>query len=216
MTEGSNPISGAAIRGMASGVIFMAFFGTLWAFMGVMGLQGWGTALLLIIAVAIGASLFIGAGSLTRASRKLTNQGLKSDSRFSKKIKLKFNLIFAGEGIATFVVVAICNAIDRSELIPILIAIIVGVHFFPLALLFQVRLYYITGALICLHAVCTWLFVPVNISIGDHQILAYMSIVGFGSAIILWGTGLAVWLLGKNLQSTAVIQQSSPDAPRIQ
>ncbi|NIK76409.1 hypothetical protein FHS15_001534 [Paenibacillus castaneae] len=65
------------------------------------------------------------------------------------------------------------------------------------------------------HAVCTWLLIPVNITIGDHQILAYMTIVGLDSAIILWGTSLAVWFLGENLQSTAVIQQSSPDAPRI-
>lgn len=208
MTETNNIIPGAAIRGTALGVRFMAFFGTFWAYIGVMGLQGWGTALLLIIAVVIGASLFISAGSLTRDSRKLTNQGSKSDSSFNKQNKPKFNLIFAVEGIATFIAVAICNAIGHGELIPILIAIIVGVHFFPLAPLFQVKLYYITGALLCLLAVYTWLFVPVNITAGDHQILAYMSIVGLGSAIILWGTGIAVWFIGKNLLSTAVIQQS--------
>jgi hypothetical protein len=32
----------AAVRGVASGVLFMAFFGTLWASIGVGGLQGWG------------------------------------------------------------------------------------------------------------------------------------------------------------------------------
>lgn len=208
MTKSSSTIPGAAIRGTASGVIFMALFGTLWAYTGVMGLQGWGTVFLLILAVAIGGFLFIGAGSLIRASRKLTNQGMKSDARFSKQLKVKFNLIFAAEGIAIFIAVAICNAIGHSELIPILIAIIVGIHFFPLAPLFQVKLYYITGALLCLLAVCTWLFAPINVTVGENQINAYMSIVGIGSAIILWGTGLAVWIMGKNLLSTAIIQQS--------
>jgi hypothetical protein len=204
MTKGSNTIPGAAIRGTASGVIFMALFGTLWAYTGVMGLQSRGTAWLLIIAVVIGGSLLFGAGSLIRASRKLTNQGSKSDARFSKPIKVKFNLIFAAEGIAIFIAVAVCNAIGRSELIPILIAIIVGVHFFPLAPLFQVKLYYITGTLLCLLAVYTWLFVTAL----ENQIQANMSIVGIGSAFILWGTGLAVWIMGKNLLSTAFIQQS--------
>lgn len=31
----------AAVRGTASGVIFMAFFGTLWAGIGIRGMQGW-------------------------------------------------------------------------------------------------------------------------------------------------------------------------------
>ncbi|OBZ17598.1 MULTISPECIES: hypothetical protein [Bacillales] len=208
MSNGSNTVPGAAIRGTASGVIFMALFGTLWAYTGVMGLQGWGTAWLLIIAVAIGVSLLVGAGALIRASKKLANQGSKSDSGFGKPNKKTFNLIFAAEGVAIFIAVAICNMMNHSELIPILIAIIVGVHFFPLAPLFRVKLYYITGSLLCLLAVGTWLFAPETLTAGDHQILAYMSIVGLGSALILWGTGLAVWLMGKKLLSSAVSQQS--------
>jgi hypothetical protein len=173
-----------------------------------MGLQGWGTALSLGIAVMIGVSLLIGAGSLIRASRKLPHQGSTSDSGFNKQSKLKFNLIFAAEGVAIFIVIAICNKVDRTDLIPILIAIIVGVHFFPLAPLFQVKLYYITGSLLCLLAVGTWLFAPEYLTVSGHQILSSMSIVGLGSALILWGTGFAVWLMGKNLLSTAVNQQS--------
>jgi hypothetical protein len=34
------------VRETASGVFFMAFFGTLWGYIGVMGLQGWGVPLL--------------------------------------------------------------------------------------------------------------------------------------------------------------------------
>nr|WP_275955387.1 hypothetical protein [Metabacillus halosaccharovorans] len=34
---------------------------------------------------------------------------------------------------------------------------------------------------------------------GEHQINAFMSVVGFGSALILWGTGLAIWLMGRRL-----------------
>ncbi|MED4462036.1 hypothetical protein [Metabacillus fastidiosus] len=71
MTQTSKTIPGAAVRGTASGVFFMAFFGTLWAYTGIMGLQGSGVPLLLVMAFAIGIALFIGGDSLIRASREL-------------------------------------------------------------------------------------------------------------------------------------------------
>lgn len=201
MTQTSKTIPGAAVRGTASGVFFMAFFGTLWAYTGIMGLQGWGVPLLLVTAVAIGIALFIGGISLIRASRELTNQVSKTDLRRGKRTRFWFNIIFAAEGLAIAITIAVSNATGHSELIPVVIAIIVGVHFLPLALLFQVRLYYFTGALLCLLAIITLLFVPAKVTLGEHQINAFMSVVGFGSALILWGTGLAIWLMGRRLLS---------------
>lgn len=199
MTQTSKAIPGAAVRGTASGVFFMAFFGTLWAYTGIMGLQGWGVRLLLVVAVTIGIVLFIGGVSLMRASRELTNQVPKADLRRGKRTRFWFNIIFAAEGLAIAITIAVSNATNHSELIPVVIAIIVGAHFLPLASLFQVRLYYFTGTLLCLLAIITLLFVPEKVTLGEHQINAFMSVVGFGSALILWGTGVAIWLIGRRL-----------------
>lgn len=199
MTQTSRTIPGAAIRGTASGMFFMAFFGTLWAYTGILGLQGWGAPLLLVTAVSIGIALFIGGVSLIRASRELTNQVSKTALRNGKRTRFWFNIIFAAEGLAIAITVAVSNATRHPELIPVIIAIIVGVHFLPLATLFQVRLYYFTGILLCLLAINTWLFVPAKVTLGGHQINAFMSLVGFGSALILWGTSLAIWLMGRRL-----------------
>jgi hypothetical protein len=51
MLHTSRTIPGAAVRGTASGVFFMALFGTLWAYTGFKGLQDWGVPLLLVAAV---------------------------------------------------------------------------------------------------------------------------------------------------------------------
>ncbi|WP_195914020.1 hypothetical protein [Planomicrobium sp. YIM 101495] len=59
---------------------------------------------------------------------------------------------------------------------------IVGVHFFPLASLFGVRIYHLTGGLICALALVTWIFIPVRISIDRYEANAYMTVVGLGSA----------------------------------
>lgn len=199
MEQTSSTIPGAAVRGTASGVFFMAFFGTLWAYTGVMGLQGRGVTLVLVVAVIIDIALFIGGVSLIRASRELTNQVSKAQLRRWTSTRFWFNIIFATEGLVIVITIAVCNATRHPELIPLIIAIIVGVHFLPLAHLFQVKLYYFTGTLLCLLAIITWLFLPEKLTLGEYQINAFMSVVGFGSALILWGTGLAIWLLGKRL-----------------
>jgi len=199
MAYTSSTVPRAAVVGTASGVYFMSIFGALWAYTGIMGLQGWGLSLLLVLAVVMGASLFIGGFSLIKASRKLTNQSPARDVTRGKRIRIWFNLIFAAEGVAIAIAIALCNAAGHSEFIPLVIAMIVGVHFFPLAPLFQVNLYYWTGALLCLLAIGTWLFVPAEFTLGEHRISGFMSITGFGSALILWATGLSVWRIGRKL-----------------
>jgi len=200
VTQSLKTITASALRGTASGVIFMAVFGTLWAYTGIMGLEGLGGPLLLLTAVAIGIALISGGVSLIRAARVLPNQVSNEDLRGEKRRMVWFNVIFAAEGLAIAITIAINNVTRHTELIPVIIAIIVGVHFLPLASLFHVKLYYVTGALLCLLAISTWLFLPEKISLGEHQINTFMAVIGFGSALILWGTSLAIWLMGRSLK----------------
>ncbi|MDQ0268138.1 DUF7010 family protein [Cytobacillus purgationiresistens] len=140
---------------------------------------------------------------LIRASRELTNQASKTELTGGRRTKFWFNIIFAAEGLAIAITIAVCNTTSHTELIPPIIAIIVGVHFFPLAPLFQVKLYYFTGALLCILAIITLMFMPEEVTIGEYQINAFMSVVGLGSALILWGTGLAILLIGRRLLAIA-------------
>jgi hypothetical protein len=78
-------------------------------------------------------------------------------------------------------------------------ALIVGVHFFALAALFRVKIYYLVGAILCLLAIITLFAVPESVNFDGQQITAQWVVLGFGSAIILWGVGLGLWLLGKRL-----------------
>lgn len=133
-------------------------------------------------------------GSLVSAARKLPERAIKTDEKLAKRTRFWFNFVFATEGLAIAITIAVCNAARHPELIPLPVALIVGIHFFPLAFLFRVKLYHCTGALLCLLAVVTWLFVPGEITLGKHPIHTYMSVVGFGAAFVLWGTGLLLWL----------------------
>ncbi|MFP8782362.1 hypothetical protein [Planococcus plakortidis] len=193
----------AAIFGTANGVFFMAIFGTLWAYTGIMGLQwpGGTQTALLIIALLIGIALCITGFLLLRSGRKFS--GTSAGSKSGKKQRNAFNLIFAAEGIAIAIAIFVCNATQITQLIPIIVALIVGVHFFPLASLFGVRVYHLTGGLICAIALVAWIFIPERISIGGYETNAYMTVVGLGSALVLWLTSLQIVRIGRGIVQNA-------------
>jgi hypothetical protein len=193
----------AAVRGTASGVIFMAFFGTLWAGIGIRGMQGWAFFVLIILSLLIGVLLFIGAIALIKKSSPLSNEVIKKDREQWRKKNIWFGPIFSLEGLLIAIAAFICVSTNHLNLFVPVMALIVGAHFFPLASLFQVPIYYITGTLLCLLATIVMLTFPVKIIIKDHQIMAWWGSVGFGSALILWGTGVIVCLKGFRLLSMA-------------
>ncbi|MGG3122727.1 hypothetical protein ABEP18_19245 [Priestia megaterium] len=193
----------AAVRGTASGVIFMAFFGTLWAGIGIRGMQGWEFPVLITLSLLIGVILFIGAIVLIKNSRQLTNEVIKKDGDRWRKKNRWFGIIFSLEGLFIAIAAYICVSTNHLNLFVPIMAFIVGAHFFPLASLFQVPIYYITGTLLCLLATIVILTFPVKIIISDHQVMAWWVSVGFGSALILWGSGLIVCFRGFRLLSMA-------------
>ncbi|MDM5221381.1 hypothetical protein QUF86_11700 [Peribacillus sp. NJ11] len=194
----SRLISKEAFRGSGIGVIFMALFGTLWAGTGVMGLQGWGFPYVELAAIFVGIIMVIEGISLIYASQKMPDQVSENGARRLKRMNFWFNIVFIAEGLLIGIAIAICNMINQTDLIPGVIAIIVGIHFLPLAALFQIKVYYATGVLLCLLAIITLLIVPDTVMFGEHQILAPLSLLGFGCALILWTTGLTVLLSVKN------------------
>lgn len=191
----------AAVRGTSLGVIFMALFGTLWAGIGIGGLQGWGSTGLLIAAVLIGLLLLSGGISLFAASKHLSQPAAPETHRW-KRVWIWFGIIFTIEGVAIGVASAICTATNHFNFLFPLMAIIVGVHFIPLARLFRTKSHYVTGTLQTLLAMVTLLFVPENATLDGHPVIAWWLVVGFGSALILWATGVKVWLIGRRWMNT--------------
>ncbi|MBR8645838.1 hypothetical protein KEH51_23190 [[Brevibacterium] frigoritolerans] len=118
-----------AFRGSGIGVIFMAVFGTLWAGTGVMGLQG---------GVSIRGTRSHIRGNhhgyrwhfINTCITKMSNQVSDDGARRLKRIGFLFNMVFIAEGLLIGIAIAICNLINQTDLIPGVIAIIVGIHFY--------------------------------------------------------------------------------------
>lgn len=83
-----------------------------------------------------------------------------------KKIWRRFALVVSAEVIAFSVINAILGATKNYELMPSLNLIVVGIHFFPLAWIFRVPRYHISGLLFCVIPAVTLLAIPKQFAIG--------------------------------------------------
>lgn len=182
----------AAVFGAANGVMFMTFFGALWASIGIIGSHGLGDPWSLVLSGIMTLILLTGAISLFGKARNMNHAATAEDREHWRKINRKFGLIFGLEGLAIFIASVICNMTNNFEVFFPIMAIIVGIHFFPLARLFRENFYYGTGVMLCILGVITF-FLPMNATVNNVTLIATSTFIGFGSALTLWVTGLRIW-----------------------
>lgn len=187
-------LSKPAVIGAANGVMFMTFFGALWASIGVVGSKTVGAPWTLILSCIVTIVLLVGSISIFGKARTMNSSLTAEASEQWKKTNRKFGLVFGLEGLAIFIASVICNLIDHFELFFPIMAIIVGIHFLPLAQLFRERFYYVTGIVLCALGLITF-FLPMEVTLGDDSLIMKSTVIGFGSAIMLWVTGFRIWIM---------------------
>jgi hypothetical protein len=131
----------ALATGVVSGLFLMAFFTLLWA-----GntFSGWPlrVAWTAFGAAAVGAVLFVvRAVQLIRAQPRMPAPVLSpEDAQRSRAMGRAFGLVFGGEFGAIFVAALILNAVGAGDYVLPVIALIVGLHFYPLGRIFGRRI----------------------------------------------------------------------------
>lgn len=184
----------AAVFGAANGVMFMTFFGALWASIGIIGSNPLGAPWFLVISGIVTIVLLVAAISLFGKSKNMSSNVTPNVREDWKTINRKFGLIFGLEGLAICIASIICNLIDRFELFFPIMAIMVGIHFFPLARLFKEKFYWGTGAALCILGIISF-FLPIEAAYNSASIVPRSIFIGFGSAITLWITGFRIWTM---------------------
>ncbi|NUU79056.1 DUF7010 family protein [Paenibacillus xylanilyticus] len=183
----------AAVFGAANGVMFMTFFGALWSAIGIIGSNKLGAPWLLVLSGIVTLTLLIGAISLFGKARNMNNVTAEKEREKWNRINRKFGMIFGLEGLAILIASVLCNLFDHFEVFFPIMAIIVGIHFFPLARLFRQNFYYGTGIVLSILGIIS-LFIPLNTTFGDVSLIARSTFIGFGSALTLWVTGFRIWI----------------------
>jgi hypothetical protein len=181
----SNAMDRSALLGMTTGAVVMFGFGVLWLLLGLFrGARSpaWLRLSLLFMGIVLGASiatLAVRSSGLPLDATPLTAQQVA----INREIGRHFYLIFGAEVVAIFLVVAVLRIIHYPTYILCGIALIVGVHFVPLAALFKSPLFYGTGLGGC------------AIGLGGFFIAddgLRQKVVGISFGLLLWAT--AAWI----------------------
>jgi hypothetical protein len=179
----------AELRGRAAGTGVMSLFALGWTATGVSSLPIGAGRVVFGVAVAMSVVCLVLAVRMSRAAAAAPTaadtapDGIGFTDQQKKAVGRRFGIVVLAEWAGVFLIVAVLGRTGHSEAIPAVIALAVGVHFFPLARLFHVAGYWITGSALCLFALAGLALAPLTSTPALGTLLP-----GFGSALALYVT----------------------------
>ena len=203
-TSPGKDVSRGAALGAAGGTFFLTFFGAYWGFTSSVFLSG-AFQIISFLLVGLVTLAFVGIGvMLLRQARALPKEPSREDEAQGRSIVRWFSIIFGLE-IALIALASILLSIfPLSWFIAPTTALIVGIHFLLLARLFQVRVGYVTGALLCLLALIALVALLFGVPLAGSSPYHWSLFVGIGTTLVLWVTDLFMIRYGWKSMSRAM------------
>lgn len=172
------------LEARAGGILFLGLFGSAWALEAAIRLPMLFTAGVSAAALAVLGGLVRESIRFSKAARlqpEPTTEEMDAAARADKWLYWAMST----EGLALFLVggVLLPSLHSMSYLWPSM-ALIVGLHFYPLAFGFRLPVYYATATLICIVAVAAM----IGLSGGYPSVVVWDAIVGISCAVALWGS----------------------------
>ncbi|WP_329420345.1 hypothetical protein OG810_15075 [Streptomyces sp. NBC_01693] len=167
------------------GTVVLSVFALVWAFAGASGLASSGAALAVeIIAVPVtAAALFLAY----RKGAAPSPRPVDLPANWARSV----GIVNVVELAAIFGVIAASNASGHPAFIPPAIALVVGLHFFPLARLYDQWQYKGTAVALCAAALLGLVLIAAGLSDGGVRAVA-----GLASAVTLWASAYHVAVKG--------------------
>ena len=138
-----------AIQGTAGGLFLMTLFTMMWAGMANAGLDGRDDHLVFILFAMI-CLIFLAYGvRLFMAAKKFPAVTTEEDRLEGKKLGKRFGIIFGIEGTAIPIACVILGVTHHDQYIVSAIALIVGLHFYPMASIFKRKIDYFIATWTC-------------------------------------------------------------------
>jgi len=115
-----------------------------------------------------------------------------------------FGIVFGTEILLIALANILLSTFQVDRFIPPATALIVGIHFVPLARLFRVPMYYITGALLIMLALVALVALLLGLQIAGSSPYNWSLFVGVGTTLILWLTVLYITRFGLRIMQQRV------------
>lgn len=195
MSEPTKTIPREAISGVGTGLMLMALFTTIWACIANAGLQGKEYHVVLVFFCILAAIFVINSVRLFSEAKKFLPSTSENEIAEKKKSGMWFGIIFGAEGLLIAVAVNVVINIGHPELIIPTIALVVGLHFYPLAKIFKRKIDYYLATWTTLVAIAG-IILSLNKTFTELQAMAF---VGIGTAIATSCYGLYMLYYGAKL-----------------
>ena len=163
------------------GALVLSGFAMIWAAAGISAL-GSAPLVPMLWLTAVAVTMLSVVLALRRGTASAPGRPRRMPDGWRRRLGLVNLLQAAGIGLT----IALLVAIGRQTLIPAAVCAIVGIHFFPLARIFDESLYAWTGALLGAVSVAG----ATALAIADG--MASQAVVGLGAAAVLWATALCL------------------------
>ncbi|MBD8899712.1 hypothetical protein [Rhodanobacter sp. DHG33] len=188
-------MTATALRSRAMGILAAASFGALWAAAGLSAYRGSFTTFGFLAAFLILGALFAAAVQLMRMARQPGLPVTPSIDR--RRMRRRFVVVFIAEIVAINIAAWWLSPQHTAYLMPV-VAIIVGLHFCPLAPLFRAPHYYAVAAVMSLAGVIG----IAAIALGSNG-TACNALVDAICALALWGGCFVSWRSAHRALSSA-------------
>jgi len=173
----------AGRNGIAQGVLVMTSFGLIWAVVAASAAPST-VALIALVILAAGVTAAVAVTALRLAARSAARGTTRRVAASSQRV---FGLVNAGQTALILIAVFGLVKAGRPGLIPAAVCFVVGLHFLPLARVFDVAVYWLTGGVLVAVAV-----VGALVYAGDADGALARTVVGLPAAAALWITSLLV------------------------
>ncbi|MGZ3755591.1 MAG: hypothetical protein ACXVAY_08135 [Mucilaginibacter sp.] len=190
-----------AIQSMATGLLMMTLFTMAWAGIAHVGLNGKFYYADLIFFGVLSITFLSNAIYFLSTAKRFPKTMSAEDITIDKKKGRRFGIIFIGEGLGIFIAVNVVVNIGHPELVVPAIALVVGLHFFPMGRLFKRTMDYYTGTWSVLIAVLGMIF-ALNKILTENEVFAF---VGIGLALSTSCYGLYMIYRGRTLINKSVL-----------
>lgn len=181
-------LSRTAMQSRAAGLLFFTFFGAWWGVYGTSLLNAGSQGLVYSIIAIIAVILLILACVMIWSARRLPRDNDAASRTAEKRIGRIFGLVFGLEGVFIAITSIVLSSLHLFVLFAPVVAIIVGLHFLPLAPLFSVKIYYITGSVIALLGLIGLLMLASQLHGSNAIIHGWQAFVDLGCTTVLWLT----------------------------
>ena len=176
------------IQGLGTGMFLMGFFAGYWAFSGGSYLSGAPQTTVFGIAALLTIGCFVAGIYVMRSARLFEPAtGPAADAR-GRRIGRWFSAVFGLEIVLIVLAAVLLGRTGNSQYIVPVIALIVGLHFLPLAWLYRMSVYYITGAALSLLGLVGIVCLLLGITLGGPDLYNWSRVGALAAAVILWLT----------------------------